>query len=256
MSTATLTDADRARWTLRHADDCLVLAQRLGAQVSRGPDLEEDIAVANLSIDLLGQARALLTHVGNLEGAGRSEDDLAMGREERAFTNLLLVEQPDVDFAHTVVRQFLFDAYQVPFYEALAHSRDETLAGIAQKGLKEARYHLSHSSGWVVRLGDGTGESRDRTAEAVAVLFRFTDEPFEADDLDRAMADAGLGVDPSTLRAAWEATVERVLTEATLAIPDDAGSRSGGRTGFHTEQLGHLLAELQYLHRAHPGATW
>ena len=128
MSTATLTDADRARWVLRHGDDCLVLAQRLGAQVSRGPDLEEDIAIANLSIDFLGQARALLTHAGSLEAAGRTEDDLAMGREERAFTNLLLVEQPDVDFAHTIVRQFLFDAYQVPLYEALSACVDETLA--------------------------------------------------------------------------------------------------------------------------------
>ncbi len=256
MSTATLTDADRARWVMRHGDDCLVLAQRLGAQVSRGPDLEEDIAVANLSIDLLGQARALLTHAGVLEGAGRSEDDLAMGREERAFTNLLLVEQPDPDFAHTIVRQFLFDAYQVPLYEALSGVRDETLAGIAQKGLKEARYHLSHSRGLLVRLGDGTGESHERTADALAVLFRFTDELFETDDLDRAMADAGLGVEPAGLRPAWASTVEQALTEATLDVPDDAGTRSGGRTGVHTEHLGHLLADLQYLHRAHPGASW
>ncbi len=256
MSTVTVTDADRARWVLRHGDDCLVLAQRLGAQVSRGPDLEEDIAIANLSIDLLGQARALLTLAGSLEGQGRSEDDLAMGREERAFTNLLLVELPDVDFAHTVVRQFLFDAYQVPLYEALSGSRDETLAGIAQKGVKEARYHLSHSSGWVVRLGDGTGESHARTAAALQVLVRFTDELFEPDDLDLAMAAAGFGVDPSSLRPAWEATVGRVLADATLEVPADAGSRSGGRTGFHTEHLGHLLAELQYLHRTHPGAAW
>jgi ring-1,2-phenylacetyl-CoA epoxidase subunit PaaC len=256
VSTTTLTDADRARWVLRHGDDCLVLAQRLGAQVSRGPDLEEDIAIANVSIDLLGQARALLTHAGSLEGDGRTEDDLAMGREERAFTNLLLVEQPDTDFAHTIVRQFLFDAYQVPFYEALSGSRDETLAGIAQKGLKEARYHLSHSGGWLVRLGDGTTESHDRTVEALGILFRFTDELFEADDLDRAMADAGLGVDPEALRPAWESTVERVLTDATLELPTDAGTRSGGRSGFHTEHLGHLLTDLQYLHRAHPGAAW
>lgn len=256
MTTATVTDADRARWVLRHGDDCLVLAQQLGAQVSRGPDLEEDIAIANLGIDFLGQARALLTHAGALEGEGRDEDDLAMGREEREFTNLLLVEQPDVDFAHTVVRQFLFDAYQAPLYEALSASTDEVLGGIAQKGLKEARYHLSHSAGWVVRLGDGTPESHDRTAAALEVLWRFTDEPFEADDLDRTMADAGLGVDPSTLRPAWETTVERVITEATLEIPTDAGSRSGGRTGFHTEQLGHILPDLQYLHRAHPGASW
>lgn len=256
MTTTTVTDADRARWVLRHGDDCLVLAQRLGAQVSRGPDLEEDIAIANLGIDLLGQARALLTHAGELEGEGRTEDDLAMGREERAFTNLLLVEQPDVDFAHTIVRQCLFDAYQVPFYEALSGVSDQTLAGIAQKGVKEARYHLSHSAGWLVRLGDGTPESHDRAEAALGVLWRFTDEPFEADDLDRAVADAGLGIDPSTLRPAWEATMERVLTEATLEIPTDAGSRSGGRTGYHTEYLGHLLPDLQYLYRTHPGASW
>jgi ring-1,2-phenylacetyl-CoA epoxidase subunit PaaC len=256
VSTATLTDADRARWVLRHGDDCLVLAQRLGAQVSRGPDLEEDIAIANLSIDFLGQARALLTHAGSLEAAGRTEDDLAMGREERAFTNLLLVEQPDVDFAHTIVRQFLFDAYQVPLYEALSACVDETLAGIAQKGLKEARYHLSHSAGWLVRLGDGTTESHARAADALGVLFRFTDELFEADDLDRTMAAAGFGVDPSALREPWETTVARVLTDATLEVPTDAGARSGGRTGFHTEHLGHILTDLQYLYRAHPGATW
>lgn len=256
MSTATLTDADRARWVLRHGDDCLVLAQRLGAQVSRGPDLEEDIAIANLSIDFLGQARALLGHAGALEAAGRTEDDLAMGREERAFTNLLLVEQPDVDFAHTIVRQFLFDAYQVPLYEALSACVDETLAGIAQKGLKEARYHLSHSAGWLVRLGDGTAESHARTADALGVLFRFTDELFEADDLDRTMASAGFGVDPSVLREPWEATVARVLTDATLEVPTGAGTRSGGRTGFHTEHLGHVLTDLQYLYRAHPGAMW
>ena len=251
-----MTGDDQARWVLRHADDCLVLAQRLGAQVSRGPDLEEDIAGANLAIDLLGQARALLTHAGELEGRGRDEDSLAMERDERAFTNLLLVEQPDPDFAHTMVRQFLFDAWQVPLYEALARSADDVLAGIAQKGVKEARYHLSHSAGWVVRLGDGTDESHRRTAGALHRLWRFSDELFEADDLDLDMADAGLGVDPSTLRPAWEGTVERVLSEATLDRPRGTGSRSGGRTGYHTEHLGHLLSDLQYLHRSHQGASW
>lgn len=251
-----MTGDDQARWVLRHADDCLVLAQRLGAQVSRGPDLEEDIAGANLAIDLLGQARALLTHAGELEGRGRDEDSLAMERDERAFTNLLLVEQPDPDFAHTMVRQFLFDAWQVPLYEALARSADDVLAGIAQKGVKEARYHLSHSAGWVVRLGDGTDESHRRTAGALHRLWRFSDELFEADDLDLDMADAGLGVDPSTLRPAWEGTVERVLSEATLDRPRGTGSRSGGRTGYHTEYLGHLLSDLQYLHRSHQGASW
>jgi ring-1,2-phenylacetyl-CoA epoxidase subunit PaaC len=250
------TDVRRASWVLRPADDCLVLGQRLGAQVSRGPDLEEDIAIANLAIDLIGQARALYTHAGALEGAGRDEDALAMERDERAFTNVLLVEQPDVDFAHTILRQLLFAAFQAPFYDALARSSDPTLAGIAQKGVKEARYHLSHSSNWAVRLGDGTEESHRRMTEALAVLWRFTDDLFEADDLDRELAAEGFAVDPSTLRPAWEHLLEPVFDAAGLTPPDDAGSRTGGRQGFHTEHLGHLLPDLQWLHRSHPGAEW
>lgn len=248
--------SDLARWALRHADDCLVLAQRLGALVSRGPDLEEDIATANVALDLLGRARALYTRAGELEGADRGEDDFAMGRDEREFTNLLLVEQPDPDFAHTVVRRFLFDAWQVPFLEALAGSNDEPLAGIAERGAREARYHLGHSSAWVVRLGDGTPESHARATAALDHLWRFTGELFDGDDLDRAVAEAGSGVDPATLRPAWTATVDGVLADAGLVRPDEPGSRSGGRHGIHTEALGPLLAEMQHLHRSHPGATW
>lgn len=249
-------DVRRAAWVLRPADDCLVLGQRLGAQVSRGPDLEEDIAIANLSIDLIGQARALYTHAGALGGEGKTEDDLAMSRDEREFTNVLLVEQPDLDFAHTICRQLLFDAFQVPFYEALSGSTDVVLAGIAQKGVKEARYHLSHSAGWAVRLGDGTDQSHRRMASALDVLWRFTDDLFESDELDREMASAGVGVDPATLRPAWEAHLGPVLDAAGLPVPEGAGTRVGGRRGFHTEHLGHILPEMQLLHRTHAGAQW
>jgi ring-1,2-phenylacetyl-CoA epoxidase subunit PaaC len=180
-------------WVLRLGDDNLVLAHRLGEWISRAPELEEDIALANIAIDHLGQARALLTHAGALEGQGRSEDDLAMLRTEREFTNLLLVEQPNGDFATTMARQLLLDAYQVPLWEALTASSDEVLAGIAAKALKEARYHLRHSSGWVIRLGDGTDESHDRMQRAVDLMWRFTGEMFVMDDVDRAGGPPGGG---------------------------------------------------------------
>jgi ring-1,2-phenylacetyl-CoA epoxidase subunit PaaC len=243
-------------YVLRHADDNLILAQRLGEWISRGPELEEDIALGNIGLDHLGQARALLTHAGTLEGAGRSEDDLAMWRDERALSNLLLVEQPNGDFAQTMVRALLFDTYQLGLWTAMTRSTDAVLAGIAAKALKETRYHVRHSSTWVTRLGDGTEESHRRTQDAADRLWRFVDELFAADEVDVDAAEHGWGPDPRSLRAEWDRSIAMVFADATLRVPTDDRQRGGGRAGFHTEHLGHLLAEMQWLARAHPGATW
>jgi ring-1,2-phenylacetyl-CoA epoxidase subunit PaaC len=244
------------RYVLRLADTNLVLAQRLGEWVGHAPALEEDLGIANLSLDLLGQARLLLTHAGRLEGAGRSEDDLAYLREESEFFNLTLVEQPNGDFGQTIVRQFLFDAWQSALYQALAGVRDAALAAIAAKGLKEALYHLRYSGGWLVRLGDGTPESHARVERALGALWPLTTELFADDDTDRAVADAGSGVLPSSLEAAWSARVDESLARATLARPAAAHYVWYGKQGRHSEHLGYLLAEMQSLHRTHPGATW
>jgi ring-1,2-phenylacetyl-CoA epoxidase subunit PaaC len=243
-------------YVLRHADDNLVLAQRLGEWISNAPELEEDIALANIAIDHLGQARALLTHAAALEGEGRDEDDLAMLRTERGFTNLLIVEQPNGDFGHTMARQLFVDAYQLSLWDALQGSADGTLAGIAAKALKEARYHFRHSSTWVVRLGDGTDESHQRMQAGVDGLWRFTGEMFTSDAVDLTMVEAGIGVDPPTLRDAWDGRVDAVLAEATLRRPEDPYQRTGGRSGFHTEHLGHLLGEMQWMQRTYPGLEW
>lgn len=244
-------------YVLRHADDNLILAQRLAEWISHGPELEEDIALGNIALDHLGVARALLTHAGNVEGADRDEDDLAFLRSEREFTNVLLVEQPNGDFAHTMARQLFFDAYQLVLWEAIAAgSTDATLAGIAAKALKEARYHARHSSTWVVRMGDGTEESHERMQAAVGALWRFTGELFTPDAVDVAMEAEGIGVNLTRLRAAWMTQVGSVLSEATLEMPADSYQRGGGRTGFHTEHLGHLLGEMQWMQRTYPGLAW
>ena len=233
---------DRVTFLLAHADDNMVLAQRLGEWISKAPELEEDIALGNIALDHLGVARALYTHAGEVEGLGRTEDDLAMRRSERDFMSALLVEQPNGDFAHTMVRALFFDAYQVELWADLADSVDPTLAGIAARALKEARYHLRHSSAWVVRLGDGTGESHRRAQDAVGALWRYTAELFEGD------ADS--------YRSGWQKRIVEVLDEADLIIPDDPYQRSGGRRGFHSEHLGHLLAEMQWMQRSYPGLEW
>jgi len=243
-------------YVLRHADDNLILAQRLGEWISHAPELELDIAIANTAIDHLGQARALLTHAARLEGVGRDEDDLAMLRTERQFANLLIVEQPNCDFATTMARQLLLDAYQLSLWEALQRSLDETLAGIAAKALKEARYHFRHSSAWVVRLGDGTDDSHRRMQTGLDTMWRFTGEMLSGDSVDAAMVERGIGVDPATFRQTWEGRIDTVLAEATLTRPTDPYQRSGGRSGFHTEHLGHLLGEMQWMQRTYPGLEW
>jgi ring-1,2-phenylacetyl-CoA epoxidase subunit PaaC len=244
------------RYVLRLADTNLVLAQRLGEWVGHAPALEEDLGLANVSLDLLGQARLLLAHAGSLEGRGRGEDELAYLREESDYLNLTLVEQPNGDFGNTIVRQCLFDAWQLGLYGALARSKDGTLAAVAAKGLREATYHLRYSSGWLVRLGDGTAESHARVARSLEALWPYVNELFHDDEVDRAVAATGVGVLPSSLEKAWYARVDETLARATLARPAASPFHWFGKQGRHSEHLGYLLAEMQSLHRAHPGATW
>jgi ring-1,2-phenylacetyl-CoA epoxidase subunit PaaC len=254
---ATPVPADvRLAYVLRLGDTSLVLAQQLGAWIGHAPALEEDLGLANLALDLLGQARLLLTYAGELERRGRSEDDLAFGREGSEFLNLTLAEQPNGDFACTIVRQLLIDAWQLALYGELERSSDERLGEIAAKALKETRYHFRYSSGWVVRLGDGTEESRVRTQAALERLWRFTGELFAEDDIDARVVEAGIAPGPSTLRAAWISAVDPVLCEATLARPPDVPYPWHGKRGEHSEHLAPLLADMQYLYRAYPGAQW
>ena len=246
----------RLRYVLRLADTSLVLGQRLGEWVGHSPALEEDLGLANLSLDLIGQARLLLTYAGEIEGRGRSEDDLAMSRDQSDYLNFALVEQPNGDFGRTIVRQFLLDAFQIELYEALQHSKDPRLAEVAARALKETRYHLRYSSAWLVRLGDGTEESHRRVQEALDDLWRFTREFFAADDVDEEMARAGIAPSLVELEPRWSARVDEVLREATLKRPADVRYTWHGKRGDHTEHLGYLLAEMQFLYRSHPGASW
>ena len=246
----------RFRYLLRLADTSLVLGQRLGEWVGHAPALEEDLGLANLSLDLIGQARLLLTYAGELEGKGRDEDQLAFLRDGTDFFNVTLAEQPNGDFAHTIVRQLLLDAWQLELYEELQHSSDERLAAIATKALKETRYHFRYSAGWVVRLGDGTAESKTRVQAALDELWRFTGELFTPDEIDAAMVAQKVAPDLATLKPRWQARIDAVLGEATLARPADTAYPWHGKSGRHTEHLGYLLAEMQFLQRAYPGAQW
>ena len=244
-------DADRAKYVLRLADTSLIVAQQLGAWIGQAPALEEDLGVANIALDLLGQARLLLAYAGELEGRGRDEDALAFLREPSEFVNLSLVEQPNGDFADTVMRQLFLDAWQMELFEALACSRDERLAQIAAKAVKETRYHLRYSGGWVVRLGDGTAESHERTQQALQRLWPYTAELFDADPLEETIAAAGVGPHPAALASGWRARIHQVLAEATLSLPLPASYRWYGKRGEHNEHLGHLLAEMQILQRTY-----
>jgi ring-1,2-phenylacetyl-CoA epoxidase subunit PaaC len=243
-------------YSLRLGDDALILAQRLSEWASRAPEIEEDIALTNIALDLLGQARALLDYAGSVEAAGRGEDDLAYLRTERDFRNVHLVEQENGDFAHTIARQLFFSTYQLFLYEELISSGDEMLAGVAAKGVKEAAYHHDHALQWTVRLGDGTEESRQRMQAAVDRLWPFTAELFDSDEVEAALVSQGIAIDPSTLRPRWDRSIGDVLATATLTTPPTIWTSHGGRRGVHTECFGFLLAEMQYLHRLHPGASW
>jgi ring-1,2-phenylacetyl-CoA epoxidase subunit PaaC len=243
-------------YLLRLADDRLVLGHRLSEWCGHGPILEEDIALANISLDLIGEATLLLKLAGEVEGQGRSEDAIAYFRDAIEYRNTLLAELPKGDFAFTIVRQFLFSVFSLLQMEALTRSTNADLAGIAAKAVKEARYHVRHCAQWVVTLGDGTEESHARAQRALDELWRYTGELFIADDVDREVADAGIGVDPSTLVSSWRAEVDRVLAQAGLTVPQVAYMQRGGREGRHTEHLGHLLSEMQIVARSHPGASW
>jgi ring-1,2-phenylacetyl-CoA epoxidase subunit PaaC len=244
------------RYALHLGDTSLILAQRLGEWVGHAPALEEDLALANIGLDLLGQARHLLSYAGQRQGKGRSEDDLAFLRDPQDFTNLNLVEQPNGDFAHTVVRQFLIDAWQLELFERLQGSRESQLAELAAKAIKETRYHWRFSAGWLVRLGDGTQESHERTQAALDALWRFTHEMFAPDETEQQAAAAGIAPDLASLRPSWSARVEQALAEATLARPADVNYAWHGKRGQHSEQLSRLLAEMQYMQRTYPGALW
>ncbi|MBK5305149.1 MAG: phenylacetate-CoA oxygenase subunit PaaC [Frankiaceae bacterium] len=241
---------------LRVGDSCLVLAQRLTAWCGHAPALEEDIALANIALDILGQARGLLTRTGEIEGAGRDEDALAYLRDAPDYRNVLLVEQPNGDYGHTMLRQFLFDAWAVELWPRLASSSDPVVAGIAGKAAKEAAYHVRHSSTWVVRLGDGTEESHHRMLAALDMLWPYTGEAFLDDEVDVAAAESALMPLPSSLLPAYRHRVEAVLADATLPVPPDPWWQRGGRQGSHSEHLTYLLADMQVVHRAHPGASW
>ena len=243
-------------YLLRLGDDRLVLGHRLSEWCGHGPILEEDIAMTNIALDLVGQANLLLRKAGDIEGLGRDQDALAYFRDAIEYRNALIVELPRGDFAFTIARQFLFSAFALHQWDALSSAKDADLAGIAAKAVKETRYHVRHSSDWMLRLGDGTDESHERAQRALDDLWRFTSELFETDDLERALAADGLAVESSTLQAKWRADVEDVLGRATLTIPAGVFQQSGGRRGRHTEHLGYILAEMQSVPRADPGAKW
>jgi ring-1,2-phenylacetyl-CoA epoxidase subunit PaaC len=254
-------DPAHVEYVLRLGDNALIQGQRLAQWSGHAPVLEEELALANIALDLVGQARLLLAHAGALEGRGRDEDALAYLRDEAQFRNWTLHELPhgaggQRDFAVTIVRNLLAAALQVPLWEALAASTDEQLAAIAARAVKEARAHLRHAAGWTVRLGDGTGQSHARMQAALELLWPYTHEFWLDDGVERRACELGVGVATASLRDAWSAGIDEVLAQATLKRPRDGGFVSTGKQGRHSEHMGYLLAEMQSLARQHPGATW
>jgi ring-1,2-phenylacetyl-CoA epoxidase subunit PaaC len=243
-------------YTLRLADNALILSQRMIELVAAEPELEEELANANFALDFIGQARMLYTHAGELEGRGRSEDDLAFMRDEHEFQNLLLLEQPNGHFGDALVRQFLFEAFYLHLLDKLTRCSDQGLSEIAARAIKEVKYHFRHSSLWLVRLGDGTELSHERVQQSLDDAWRYTGEMFEADEIDALIQDQFDGPDLLDVQALWRRDVEKTVREATLSLPDDQWMASGGKQGQHSEHLGFVLAEMQYLQRSFPGATW
>ena len=243
-------------YTLRRADDALVLGHRLSEWCGHAPFLEEDMALANIGLDLLGQARELYSYAAKVEGRDNDEDKLAYLRDVRQYRNLLLLEQPNGDFARTMVRQLFYSAFADLYWRGMMKSSDATLAAIAAKSEKESAYHLRHSSEWIIRLGDGTAESHARTQAAVDHLWAFTGEMFVVDEAERSLIDKRTAIDSASLRPLWRKTVSGVIAEATLTLPSNDWMQQGGRSGRHSEHLGHLLSELQYMQRSFPGLTW
>ena len=243
-------------YVLRLGDDRLVLGHRLSEWCGHGPILEEDIALTNIALDLIGQANLLLGLAGKLEGKSRDQDALAYFREAVDFRNVILAELERGDYGFTITRQFFFSVFAFLQMEALQKSTNAELAGIAAKAVKEHKYHVRHSADWMVKLGDGTSESHQRMQAAVDELWRYTGELFIADDVDKAAAKSGVGIEPSTLQSAWRSHVDDVMKRATLSIPEVKFMQQGGRAGRHTEYLGHMLAEMQIVARSYPGAQW
>ncbi|MEX0444700.1 1,2-phenylacetyl-CoA epoxidase subunit PaaC [Xenorhabdus sp. SGI246] len=249
-----------ANYVLRLGDSPLVLAQRLCEWCGHAPELEIDLALSNIGLDLLGQARNFLSYAATLyetnHGTNVDEDKLAFGREEREFCNLLLVEQPNGGFNDTLARQFFIDAYHILLYQALGQSQDSQLVAISNKSLKEANYHLRFSRGWMIRLGDGTEQSHEKMQNAVNQLWRFTGELFHCDEVEQHLAEAGIATNPRTLYEPWQQIVKETFAQATLDIPQEIPYRQGGKQGQHTEHLGYILAEMQFLQRTYPDCNW
>jgi ring-1,2-phenylacetyl-CoA epoxidase subunit PaaC len=258
MATASIqvSETPLVLYALRRADDALILGHRLSEWCGHAPMMEEDMALANMGLDLLGQARELYNYAAKVEAKGNDEDKFAYLRDVRQYRNLLLLEQPNGDFARTMTRQFFYAIFADLYWRAMMNSGDATLAAIAAKSEKESAYHVRHSSEWIIRLGDGTDESHRRAQTAIDDLWAYTGEMFEVDDSERGLIDAGIAVDPAALRPRWLETVSNVLREATLVLPKSDWMQQGGRSGRHSEHLGHLLSELQSMQRTFPGATW
>jgi len=243
-------------YILHLGDNALILGQRNSEWCGHGPVLEQDIAITNISLDLIGQARNFYQYAAQLAGNNATEDSLAYGRTEREFRNCLLTEQPNGDWGQTILRQFLFSSFQYQLYRALEQCRDQQLASIAEKSLKEVTYHLRWSSEWVIRLGDGTEESHARMLKAIDALWMYTGELFEPAEFEIRAAEEGYGPDLTLLNDPWLEKVKEIFSEASLPVPGNVYMQLGGKSGIHTENLGYILADLQYLQRTYPGAEW
>ena len=243
-------------YLLRLGDNAAILGHKLSEWCGHGPELEEDIAVINTALDLLGHARSLYTYAGEVEGKGRTEDDLAFLRIEREYRNALICELPNGHYGDTIARQFLFDQFNYLLFSELVNSKDETVAAIAAKAIKEIRYHLRRSIEWTLRLGDGTEESHKKIQESFNDLWSYTGDLFVEDENDAVIVAAGIGPDLNTILPIWRENVKAVLAEATLEMPEDGWMHSGSKSGRHTEHMGHILSELQYMQRAYPGCEW
>lgn len=253
---AGITDTDRYNYVLEIADNSLILGQRLGELCGHGPNLETDIALTNIALDLFGQVRSYYQYAARLKGDGASEDDVAFLRTEREYRNVLLVEQPNTHFGYVIGRQYLFDRFHLLFLEQLQYSADETLAAIARKSIKEVQYHCRFSGDWLKRLGDGTEESHQKMQEAIDDLWPYTQELFEPSEVDRKALEAGIGVDLALLRPTYLEMVSELLEEATLKVPEIEFFQKGGKEGIHSEYMGFLLSDLQYMQRTYPNMSW
>jgi len=243
-------------YTLRLGDTNLILGQRLSEWTGHGPFLEEDLALTNIALDITGAAKSFLEYAASVENKGRTEDDLAYFRNDRQFFNVQLTELPNGDYARTIVRQVFMDCFDFYFYQELSKSKDETLAGIAQKSIKEVTYHLRHSSSWVERFGDGTNESHIKAQTALNELWQFTDELFEINEVDEVLIKEGIAVDLSIVKTKWDQYITELLNKSTLSKPENVFMQTGSRKGVHTEHLGYILAEMQALPRMYPNAKW